>query len=89
MTKKYEVSPLYDKTDLKKKFSSRTGPVGEIEQNEWLKECPENTTRHREIEDYRSAAEEAASCMSCDFRASADCSLRMLAGEFELKDPRG
>ncbi|HPA86645.1 MAG TPA: 2Fe-2S iron-sulfur cluster-binding protein [Bacteroidales bacterium] len=89
MTKKYEVSPLYDKTDLKKKFSSRTGPVGEIEQNEWLKECPENTTRHREIEDYRSAAEEAASCMRCDCRASADCSLRMLAGEFELKDPRG
>jgi len=86
---KYEVSPHYEKTDLKKRFSSRIGPLGEKEQTEWLKECPDTTIRHREITDYISAAEEAASCMRCDCRASGDCGLRSLAEEFELKDPRG
>jgi NADH dehydrogenase/NADH:ubiquinone oxidoreductase subunit G len=35
------------------------------------------------------AAEEAASCMHCDCRASEDCRLRDLGQEMEIRDPRG
>ena len=87
--RKYEVSPHHSKPGSKKRFSSRIGTLGDKEQAEWLKECPDDLNRHREITDYRSAAEEAASCMRCDCRATADCRLRALAEEFELKDPRG
>jgi len=71
------------------RFSSRTGRLDDSEQREWLKECPDNVTRHREITDFRSAAEEAVSCMHCDCRAAGDCRLRDLAGEFGLRDPGG
>lgn len=76
-------------TAVRGRFSSRIGRLDEIEQREWLKECPENVTRHREIMDFKSAAEEAESCMHCDCRAAGDCRLRELAETFGLKDPGG
>ena len=71
------------------RFSSRIGRLDEDEQKEWLKECTENVTRHREISDLTLAAEEAESCMHCDCRAADDCRLRDLAEEFGMKDPGG
>jgi len=71
------------------RFSSRIGRIEENEQREWLKECPETVTRHRVIAEFRSAAEEAESCMHCDCRASGDCRLRELTEKFGLKDPGG
>jgi len=85
----YEVSPYYSKTDVRKRFSSRTGSVDATEQLEWLKECPDKLIRHREISDYVAAAEEAASCMHCDCRASEGCRLRDIAEMFSIKDPKG
>jgi predicted molibdopterin-dependent oxidoreductase YjgC len=86
---KGQVSPYYSETDVRKRFSSRVGLLEDIEQREWLKECSENITRYREIADYKSAAEEAESCMHCDCRAADNCKLRDLAEKFELKDPKG
>ncbi len=86
---KYAESPLYSKTDIRKKFSSRIGNLDQAEQLEWVKECPEKLIRHREITDYAAAAGEAASCMHCDCRASTGCKLRDLAERFSLKDPKG
>lgn len=85
----YVVSPHHTNIDVRKRFSSRTGPLEEKEQLEWVKECPENLIRHREILACSDASEEAASCMRCDCRASGDCKLRELAEMFSLKDPRG
>jgi predicted molibdopterin-dependent oxidoreductase YjgC len=87
-TPSYEVFPLHSKTDVRKRFSSRTGSLDADEQLEWVKECPGKVVRHREITDYSSAAEEAASCMHCDCRAATDCRLRDLAEKFSLKDPK-
>lgn len=88
-TAKYEVSPFYSDGDIKKRFSSRIGTLHEKEQLEWVKECPEDIRRHREISVYTAASEEAVSCMHCDCRASGDCRLRDLAEKFTLKDPKG
>ncbi len=85
----YVVSPLHSKTDVRKRFSSRTGALDKTEQLEWVKECPEKIIRHREITDYITAAEEAVSCMHCDCRASEGCRLRDLAEMYSLKDPKG
>jgi predicted molibdopterin-dependent oxidoreductase YjgC len=74
---------------VRTRFSSRTGRLDESEQREWLKECPENVIRHREITDLTTATEEAESCMHCDCRAAGDCRLRELAEKFGLKDPGG
>lgn len=88
-TAKYEVSPFYSDSDIKKRYSSRIGSLDEKEQLEWVKECPEDIRRHREITDYADASEEAVSCMHCDCRAASDCRLRDLAEKFSLKDPKG
>ena len=88
-TPKYEVSPYYSEFDVRKRYSSRIGSLDEKEQIEWIKECPEEIIRHREITGYLTASEEAASCMHCDCRASGGCSLRDLAEKFSLKDPKG
>lgn len=88
-TAKYKVSPFHSNSDIKKRFSSRIGSLHEKEQLEWVKECPEDIRRHREIPDYAAASEEAVSCMHCDCRASNDCRLRDLTEKFSLKDPKG
>jgi predicted molibdopterin-dependent oxidoreductase YjgC len=85
---KDKVSAYYSDVDVRKRFSSRIGPLSDIEQQEWIKECRENITRHREISDYAIASAEAESCMHCDCRAADNCKLRNLAGMFELKDPK-
>jgi len=72
-----------------RRFSSLIGKLEADEQNEWLKECPEDIIRHREISELSSAAEEAQSCMHCDCRAADDCRLRDVADELKIKDPRG
>lgn len=79
----------FSKVDLRKRYSSRIGPLSDSEQREWLRECPDNLSRHREINDFGSASAEAESCMRCDCRASDDCKLRDLAERFGLKDPKG
>jgi predicted molibdopterin-dependent oxidoreductase YjgC len=86
---KDQISTYYSEVDVRKRFSSRIGLLEDIEQREWLKECSENITRYREITDYKSASEEAESCMHCDCRAADNCKLRELAEKFELKDPKG
>jgi len=88
-TPKYNLSPYYSDVDVKKRFSSRIGSLNEKEQLEWVKECPEDIVRHREIPDNATAFEEAASCMHCDCRAATDCKLRDLAEKFSLKNPKG
>lgn len=88
-TPKYEVSPLYSDYDVRKRFASRIGALDATEQLEWLKECPDKVVRHEEIAGFKEAAEEAASCMHCDCRASSGCRLRELAEMFSIKDPRG
>jgi predicted molibdopterin-dependent oxidoreductase YjgC len=84
-----KVSPYYSEVDIRKRFSSRIGLLEDSEQREWLKECRDNITRHREIPDYASASAEAESCMHCDCRAAESCKLRDIATRFELKDPKG
>jgi len=77
---------------LKKKarpFSSKIGKLESSELQEWLKECPAEITRFREISDIKSASFESQSCMHCDCRATDDCRLRDLARDFAIKDPRG
>jgi predicted molibdopterin-dependent oxidoreductase YjgC len=86
---KDHVSEYHSGTDVRKRFSSRIGLIEEREQKEWLKECLENITRHREITDFGSASAESESCMHCDCRAADNCKLRELSEEFELKDPKG
>jgi predicted molibdopterin-dependent oxidoreductase YjgC len=75
--------------DVRGRFSSRIGRLDEGEQREWLKESPENVTRHREITDFESAAAESESCMHCDCRAADDCRLREMAEKFGLKEQGG
>jgi hypothetical protein len=72
-----------------KRFNSLIGRLEPSEQSEWLKECPVNTERSREIPGPDRAAIEAGACMHCDCRAASDCRLRDLADEFSIKDPRG
>lgn len=72
-----------------KKFSSRTGKIEESEQQEWLKECPAELTRFREISDLSQASQEAAACMHCDCRAIDNCGLRKAAELLSVKDPSG
>lgn len=77
---------------LKKKarpFSSKIGKLEATELQEWLKECPGEITRFREISDLKSASCESHSCMHCDCRAADDCRLRDLSRDFAIKDPRG
>lgn len=74
---------------LRKRFSSRIGKLDDSEQKEWLKECRNELTRHRDIQSFESASAEAESCMHCDCRAADNCKLRGLAEKFELKDPKG
>ena len=77
---------------LKKKarpFTSKIGKLESTELQEWLKECPAEITRFREISDLESASSESQSCMHCDCRAADNCRLRDLAEAFSIKDPRG
>jgi hypothetical protein len=74
---------------LKTRFSSRIGKLEPGEMQEWLKECRPDIKRVREIEDFDSAAQEAAACMHCDCHASSDCRLRDLAELLKVKDPKG
>jgi predicted molibdopterin-dependent oxidoreductase YjgC len=74
---------------LSKRFTSHIGRLEEGELMEWLKECPDEVIRVREISDKESAALESASCMHCDCRAMDNCRLRDIADEFSIKDPRG
>jgi hypothetical protein len=69
-------------------FSSKIGKLESAELQEWLKECPVEITRFREISGLKSASCEAQSCMHCDCRAADDCRLRDLARDFSIKDPR-
>jgi predicted molibdopterin-dependent oxidoreductase YjgC len=73
----------------KKRFSSHIGKLEASELSEWLKECSDQTSRSLEITDIDSAVNESGSCMHCDCRAADDCSLRDLAEDFSIKDPRG
>lgn len=86
---KKEISRYYSGGDVRRRFSSRIGVLGESEQSEWLRECRVNITRNREITDFTAASAEAESCMRCDCRAADNCKLRNLSEEFELKDPKG
>jgi predicted molibdopterin-dependent oxidoreductase YjgC len=86
---KDQVSPYFSEVDVRKRFSSRIGLLHDSEQQEWVKECRGNITRHREITDFLLASAEAESCMRCDCRAADNCKLRDLAESFELKDPKG
>jgi NADH dehydrogenase/NADH:ubiquinone oxidoreductase subunit G len=72
-----------------KGFSSRTGRLENDEQNEWLKECPGDLKRYKEISAAGDAVSEAAACMHCDCRALDDCRLRKLAETLNVKDPSG
>lgn len=88
--KVYEKDPGAGKTIKEKKlFLSQIGKIESVELGEWLKECEGNSERHREINDFLSAAEETASCMRCDCRAADNCRLRNIAGELYVKDPKG
>ncbi|MGD0581671.1 MAG: 2Fe-2S iron-sulfur cluster-binding protein [Bacteroidales bacterium] len=73
----------------RKQFSSLTGKVSESELKEWLKETDDKILRYSTITDDDVAASEASACMHCDCRASENCSLRELADEMTIKDPRG
>jgi predicted molibdopterin-dependent oxidoreductase YjgC len=73
----------------KKRFSSLSGKVSESELKEWLKETDDNIQRYSTITDNECAAREASACMHCDCRAAENCSLRDLADEMTIKDPRG
>ena len=75
--------------DVRKRFSSKIGRIGDNELKEWLKECSGDGTRFREITDFKSASQEAGNCMHCDCRAASDCRLRELAESLSLKDPSG
>ena len=78
--------PLSEYEDLRKRFSSRVGKLGDTEFKEWLKECTDEGRRFSDFSDFETAGEEARSCMHCDCRAAADCQLRELAQAFGLKD---
>ena len=84
-----EIIPLTEYQDLKKRFSSRIGKLEDSELKEWLKECLEGSQRNEDIDGFKSAGEEAGSCMHCDCRASEDCKLRELAQKFGIKDKGG
>jgi predicted molibdopterin-dependent oxidoreductase YjgC len=70
-------------------FSSHLGKLEQTEFNEWLKECPVEADRFREITELKNGESESKSCMHCDCRAANDCRLRDIAGELSVKDPRG
>jgi hypothetical protein len=72
-----------------RRFESRIGKLLEDELKEWVRECPEDLKRYRDIRDPESAASESASCMHCDCRASDNCRLRDIADNFSVKDPKG
>lgn len=72
-----------------KRFSSRTGKIENDEQQEWLKESPEELKRYKEISDIQNASFEAVACMHCDCRAADNCRLRNAAEELGVKDPSG
>jgi len=74
---------------VRKRFSSRIGKLEPVEQQEWLKECLEDSTRIREITGFNVAGNEASNCMHCDCRAANDCRLRDVAVELNIKDPSG
>ncbi|NMB52937.1 MAG: hypothetical protein GX999_11455 [Bacteroidales bacterium] len=84
-----KVSLKEQKASVMKRFSSRTGTVGDKELQEWLKECTGDGSRHSTINDFDSASKEAGNCMHCDCRAANDCRLRELAEAFSIKDPSG
>ncbi len=72
-----------------KRFSSRTGKIENDEQQEWLKECPGELKRYKEILAIQEASSEAAACMHCDCRALDSCGLRNVAETLGVKDPSG
>lgn len=73
---------------LAKRFTSRIGRIEAKELKEWVKECPGESIRFREITENDSASLEAENCMHCDCRALDNCRLREVADNFSLKDPR-
>jgi succinate dehydrogenase/fumarate reductase-like Fe-S protein len=77
------------KAKTARRFESRIGKLLEGELEEWVKECPEDLKRYRDIPDSESAALESASCMHCDCRAAENCKLREIANDFSIKDPKG
>ena len=88
--KEYEIDPKAGLTVKEmKRFLSQIGKIEPEELNEWLKECEGDEERHREINDFLSAASETGTCMHCDCRAADDCRLRNVAGELAVKDPKG
>lgn len=80
---------VQEDTGIRKRFSSRIGPLEESELKEWLKECKKDITRFREITNVNDAVCEAESCMHCDCRAADNCRLRDVADELNVKDPKG
>lgn len=83
------VLPENEKEKKHRRFESRIGKFFEDELKEWVKECPEELKRFREISDSLSAELESNSCMHCDCRALDNCRLRELADNMSLKDPKG
>ena len=71
-----------------KRFNSTIGRMEEVEKREWLKECPENTSRFAEPTSTEECIFEAENCMHCDCRALENCDLRRLAEELSVKNPK-
>jgi predicted molibdopterin-dependent oxidoreductase YjgC len=91
--KKVQKSDEFTTPDKKQKiarpFSSHLGKLEDNEFAEWLKECPSDAERFREIKALNDASSESKSCMHCDCRAADDCSLRKISDKLSVKDPRG
>lgn len=71
-----------------KRFNSTTGAIAIDEKHEWLKECPESSTRYDKPSGVEQMTAEALNCLHCDCRASSDCQLRDLCDRMEVKNPK-
>ena len=76
------------KNEEPKSFNSTLGKVEDAEWKVWAQESREGVKRSVEIPDDASATDEAAACMHCDCRAATNCSLRDLAADLLVKNPR-
>lgn len=71
-----------------KRFNSTIGKIEESEKTEWLKECMGNSRRYNDPASTDESVSEASNCMHCDCRALDNCSLREIADELNVKNPR-
>jgi predicted molibdopterin-dependent oxidoreductase YjgC len=84
-----ELTVIDKKQKIVRPFTSHLGKLEPSEFAEWLKECPADAERFREICRLQETESESKSCMHCDCRAADDCSLRRISDEMAVKDPRG